>query len=112
MPLRPFSSRMFPDAVTLRPVTHAAGDRGGDDASPDAGIEVPARVLEVTRASREDGDGQAFGVHTYEVTTPADPSLSADDRVDWRGRALSPLAPAVDVGGEGRRWRMYCREVS
>lgn len=112
MPLRPFSSRMFPSSITVRRVTHGSGDRGGDPAAPGSGTSIAARVLEVTRPTREDGDNQVFGAHAYEVTTPTDPGLAVDDRIDWGTRVLSVIASPVDMGGEGRRWRTYCREVS
>lgn len=112
MPLRPFSARMFPDTVTIYAVTHSSGDHGGDPATPDGGTTMSARVLEVTRPERMAGQDQVFGVNRFEVTTRTDPGVDTDDRIDWHGRHLAVEAPAVDMGGEGRRWRTYCRETS
>lgn len=112
MALRPFSARMFPDTITVQPVAHSSSDHGGDPATPGSGTTMAARVLEITRAERMNGQDQVFGVNRYEVTTQANPGVSADDRIDWHGRELAVEAPAVDMGGEGRRWRTYCREMS
>lgn len=113
MALRPFSSRMFPDTVTVYSVSHTSvGAHGDDAATPGGGTTLSARVLEVQDPDRMNGQDQVFGVNYFEVTTATNPTVKSDDRIDWHGRHLAVEAPATDMGGEGRRWRTFCREVS
>lgn len=110
MPLRAFSTRLFPNTVTIRSVTHGIGSRGGDQATPASGTSVACRVLATDRPNRE-VSGQVVGQTRFEIRFPADPNVATDDRIDWGGRILSCLAPATDMGGEGRSWRVYAVEI-
>ena len=103
---------MFPDTITVKFVAHARDAHGGDTALPNAGTVFKARVCAITYGNRADMAGIIMDTNHFEVSTPTDPGLHADDLIEWRGHTLAVSARSNNSGGESVRWSTSCTEVN